>query len=150
MSFYGKRQPIPLFFFFFFKWKFPFQSFWLEFLCQVHTPSYLLNLLQLHGDRQHSEGKHLGPNLGTLASYKCALSTVLDLKAPVVIEKNVSLLLLAPYTINQNVVIKKCFDVWRIFSVFLSVWFLKREHHNTPGAKNLKTEIVRKSWKTII
>ena len=36
---------------------------WISF-CQVHTLPYLQNLPQLHGDRQHREGKYLGPKFG--------------------------------------------------------------------------------------
>lgn len=48
----------------------------------------------------------LGQSLGTLASYKFTFSTVLDFKVHIAIEKSVILMLLAPYTLNQNVIIK--------------------------------------------
>ena len=84
---------------------------WISF-CQVHILPYQVNLPQLHGDRQYREGNILGQSLGTLASYKFDLSTVLlDFKVHVFNERNVTHMLLAPYTVNQNVILEEQFGV---------------------------------------
>lgn len=60
----------------------------------------------------------LGSNLGTLASYKFTLRTVLDFRVHIVIEKNVTLMFLAPNSVNQNVMIKNDLTSKEYFKFF--------------------------------
>lgn len=64
-----------------------------------------------------------GQSLGTLASDKFTLSSVLDFEVYIVIEKSVTLMLLAPYTVSHNVIIKNNLTSKEYFQFFKKVWF---------------------------